>query len=300
MKQIALITAALLGVSLLFTNCNKIEETQSSEEETVTITATIDEDTKTSMDGLSVNWSEGDRMAVVTNEDHTLTQYTIQSGMGGKTATFSGAPKTHTTDHYFKAFYPYERVSIYNSTFEWVLVTIPTNQTYVENGFQTNLLPMRFTGYYFPNNTNIVYSDYRTFQYLGGVFQFNYFVDDEAPTTTVSGIRVSVKGGIDNRNGDVDKRYSRLVDNFISAPGLGGKTGDAYNSLYLTCPNVPLGTSANPTQFNIVYSGGITASNGITVTVYTNRGNKTFTRSGTLVFEDGKRITFPATEISFE
>ena len=114
-----------------------------------------------------------------------------------------------------------------------------------------------------------------------------------APSDTrVTRVDLTVTGNYQDRNGNITDRKINIDLN--KPVSLGGR--NARQTYSLTCPNVLLGKNAeDATVFNIVYTGGFTASKGFTITVRTDKGNMTLKKTSSFEFTDGKIIRFPAT-----
>lgn len=92
--------------------------------------------TKTSLDGKTVNWTEGDQIAVYSNIGNYSTGYNFPAAnIKGNTATFSGEVPAGTES--FFAVYPPERVSSVSAS--GAVVTIPSDQTPAAGTFAEEL-----------------------------------------------------------------------------------------------------------------------------------------------------------------
>lgn len=92
--------------------------------------------TKTSLDGKTVNWTEGDQIAVYSNIDYYSKGYNFPAAnINGNTATFSGEVPAGTES--FFAVYPPERVSSVSAS--GAVVTIPSDQTPAAGTFAEEL-----------------------------------------------------------------------------------------------------------------------------------------------------------------
>lgn len=113
MKKIAIIAAVLV----LFTACNK-EETFSPVKSGTKLTATLGVGTKTSLDGLLVNWTEGDEMVIFDGSAHTFTA----GASGSKVAITSDDELSETGTYY--GYYPASQFSSVNAgSFTGILPT---------------------------------------------------------------------------------------------------------------------------------------------------------------------------------
>ena len=118
-----------------------------AEDFSVEITARIDAgaDTRTTLSGLEDGmyyplWSAGDEIAVYADSDKDPSKFTLISGTGTKTASFSG---TRSGQDYL-AVYPYDIAgTVSDGT---VSVTIPAVQKYVKDSFGPGAFPMIAAG----------------------------------------------------------------------------------------------------------------------------------------------------------
>lgn len=274
MKKTMIVCTAVLG-ALLFAACNKLETvSQEPEVKMATLTADIRQDTKTTLDGVSVKWSADDALAVFSNDDYTKTEY-VSNNTGTNTthAVFIGEPKTGTR---FLATYPSSRSSFRAET-NYINVRIPDSQTYVENGIANNLLPMYATGTSLEN---------MTFDYLGGVLRIRLWA---STTTKVSEIKLTANELVStNHMLDIDVNTN---GNFTYYGG----SGSTY-SITLNCPSpVTLGDEEHPTEFNIVYMP-FSVSTGFVVKVTADAGVMYLTKTGSFTFARGKVTGFNAKE----
>lgn len=111
-----------------------------------TVTATIGAETKTSLgeneDGIyKVLWTEGDKIAVRTSDAAAQSAYTAKEG-GDVTAVFTPDKADAVLDFTKGAIaaYPAENVEIVS--LDKINITIPASQTYVENTFADDVMPM--------------------------------------------------------------------------------------------------------------------------------------------------------------
>ncbi len=133
----ALISAGLLSLA----SCEK----KGSEEPTTktTLTTSMEQqggNTKTSFDQTTkdVLWSSGDRIAVFFGDLTTNNEFTLASGEGTKSGTFTGSG----SDAKAYAFYPYNAGVTISDT-KTISFTLPSEQTYrPEGGFATDMNPM--------------------------------------------------------------------------------------------------------------------------------------------------------------
>ncbi len=132
----ALVSAALLSV----VGCEKKNGSIEPNTQT-TLTASMEQqgsDTKTTLVGQEVRWSSGDKIAVFFGDVTTRNEFTLASGQGTKSATFTGSG----SDAKAYAFYPYS-AGVTISSDKTISFTLPSEQTYrPEGGFATDMNPM--------------------------------------------------------------------------------------------------------------------------------------------------------------
>lgn len=147
MKKIGFYVATL--VAGVLASCSNVEDIQTSQNEMEDFVAVVAEGgTRTVLDatdGKGVLWSNNDALAIFrkTGKGYN-TKYVLKSGEGTSNATFSYAgvysPTTSTPNLVLEnnyAVYPYaENITMTNEGI--VNVTIPAEQTYAENTFDSN------------------------------------------------------------------------------------------------------------------------------------------------------------------
>lgn len=277
MKNTIITCTVLLG-ALIFASCSKVEtEPQVPEKGKATLKATINDETKTTLSGYSVYWSSDDALGVWSDSEFTKTEYTLTSGTGTKTGTFTGDSKSGSK---FLALYPYgNNVTGYQGSAE---ICVTNSQTYSAGGIANNLLPMVAYG------TSL---DNMVFQYCGGVVRIKLYADEAG--VNISSIKLTPVGN------NAPLTYARYSSAFSSyAPNATGNGGFiAGQPITLSCGDVELSTdSENPTEFNIVYCGSAVCSGGIEVVVTRSGGNKmTLVKSSSMNLARGKLFVFPTT-----
>ncbi len=135
---------ALLSVALLFTAaCNKREaivERRSSPNVLIASMEQPSSDTKASLGSSpehQVLWSEGDKIAVWFDDNTSMCEFTLKSGAGTNSASFTGIGSG--TSVY--AIYPYSNKA-FISPDKTILFIFPSEQQYKEDGFDPNQFPM--------------------------------------------------------------------------------------------------------------------------------------------------------------
>ena len=126
-------TAITVAVS-----CGKTEVSK-DEFSLAEITVQGESDVKTSLSGSSVLWSSGDKLAVFADGNSIGNKFTLKSGAGSGSGTFSGVKPVYTSsENYFVA---YPSTATYNggSTFTF---TLPAEVNYTEGTFANGSNPM--------------------------------------------------------------------------------------------------------------------------------------------------------------
>lgn len=125
-KFSALVAVAVIAASCAKEGTHSVDESNKVALEPMCIEASDESQTKTVLDGKSVNWTDGDEIAVYSNIDYT-TGYRFASTdiNGSNSATFSGKVPAGTES--FFAVYPPDKVVSVSA--EGVTVNIPAEQT---------------------------------------------------------------------------------------------------------------------------------------------------------------------------
>ena len=129
----------ILFASLALTvSCAKTE-TGKEEFPLTDITVSGEGAVKTSLSGTSVLWSDGDQLAVFAEGNGIANKFTLKSGAGSGSGTFSGVKPIYTgSENYFIA-YPSTATYNGNSTFTF---TLPSEVNYTEGTFANGSNPM--------------------------------------------------------------------------------------------------------------------------------------------------------------
>lgn len=279
MKNNILFTAIAIAVMLLG-SCSKTSVETGTVTEKATLSASIEDvDTKTTLDGVEVRWSENDKLALYSDSDLTKKEYTLTSGIGEKKATFTGDLIGGTK---FIAIYP-SKSAVFESNIPAIRINTPHNQTYVENGIADDLLPMVATG------TSL---DKMNFTYVGGILRIKLFAQTSKKIKSI----LFSPNNINNISGTVRYSYCFTADKNWATLGNYG-AAPSENNITLNCGSVALSTDKNnPTVFNIVYGGSFSCED-FTVTVESVSGEKMLlSKKGISTFEKGRIKTFNATE----
>ena len=122
----------------LAASCAKTE-TAREEVPLTEITVSGEGAVKTSLSGTSVLWSSGDQLAVFAQGNGIANKFTLKSGAGSGSGTFSGVKPIYTgSENYFIA-YPSTATYNGNSTFTY---TLPAEVEYTEGTFANGSNPM--------------------------------------------------------------------------------------------------------------------------------------------------------------
>lgn len=122
--------SALMAVAVIAASCAKegthsVDESNKVALEPMCIEASDESQTKTVLDGKSVNWTDGDKIAVYSNINYNKGYIFPATDIKGNSATFNGEVPVGTES--FFAVYPPERVVSVNK--DGVTVNIPADQT---------------------------------------------------------------------------------------------------------------------------------------------------------------------------
>lgn len=102
------------------------------------LTATVEDDCKTYLEGGPVKWEDGDCICVLTKGSKNCGSYVLSSGAGTEKATFTGGDLAESSEYY--ALYPYG--SSYSKTEGKYRFTTSSVQKYKANSFGTKSNPM--------------------------------------------------------------------------------------------------------------------------------------------------------------
>lgn len=130
MRKILFSAVALLA--LAFLSCNK-SELIPEQENVYTINASIENfGTKTTMDGNTVIWEEGDQIALFTNVDNEVpVLFTLSNGAGTPNGTFTTTEEI-TGKTFAAALYPYDANARYSSSSEKITTNLASSYTWKE------------------------------------------------------------------------------------------------------------------------------------------------------------------------
>ena len=103
MKRMFIVCAT---IAVMLCSCTK--ENVVTDEKVNTISATVPTETKTTIDGIHVTWSAGDRITAHNYSGNgTQSEYTLTSGVGKSNAEFNLTSGSGVNADNFRGFYPY-------------------------------------------------------------------------------------------------------------------------------------------------------------------------------------------------
>ena len=265
MKKTYLIAAALLAVC----GCQKSNESPVVTGKADKIQAYVEDnaDTKTiatpSEDGKSLDfvWAKGDKIGVVTasvsddvwgyknGNNYSSYEYTLDGAGGSKEGTFSAATGTPDGEKYL-AIYPREATSgISRGTYVNFCYTIPVNQKYVANGFDTKYAVMCAIS---DSKENMVFKHYSS------VLKLNIKAAKGFEGVRVQGIKVTAAPRYKEKD-DSDEKFSICGLSYFQK-AVGGTTishlngyDNTNNVINYSVSSVAL-SSDNASEFNIVFN----------------------------------------------
>lgn len=218
----------LAGLAMLAA-CDKFEKT-GPEPLLTEITVGQEGAVKTSLSGTSVLWSAGDQLAVFADGNSVGNKFTLQSGEGTGSGTFSGVrPQYVSTENYFIT-YPATATYNGNSTFTF---TLPSEVEYTAGTFAPGSNPML-------SGTSSTFGNF-TMKNLCGV------------------LKLRLKGSI---------KVSRLeltFDKAVTGPGTvsrGGNTlamtgsADSYKTVAVNCSSAQQLNTSTAKEFIVVIPDG--------------------------------------------
>lgn len=293
MKRFFLACGVFVGLVSL-TNCTK-NEVLTPGTESVGFTACIDDvNTKTTLNGLKVNWTKGDEIGIQVSRNHTENAsspkatypstygvYRLADDAAGSNVgrfTYSEGEEKITGDEEFFAFYPAEYCKSYSDN-GYFYVEFPTNQSYEEVMRGKLPLPMYGVG----TNRKV------NFNYAGAVVKLRVWAEEglEAHSCVLSA------------SGLYKKSFTYIKD------GKWQLLSHAHNVENLkTSMNTPLkiSTDANkPTEILMVIplSSERTLKN-VKFSINCTRGGTELKKASDLKITPGSMVTFPVTKLNLE
>lgn len=293
MKRFFLACGVFVGLVSL-TNCTK-NEVLTPGTESVGFTACIDDvNTKTTLNGLKVNWTKGDEIGIQVSRNHTENAsspkatypstygvYRLADDAAGSNVgrfTYSEGEEKITGDEEFFAFYPAEYCKSYSDN-GYFYVEFPTNQSYEEVMRGKLPLPMYGAG----SNRNV------NFKYAGAVIKLRVWAENE----------LEAHSCVLSASGLYKKSFTYIKD------GKWQLLSHAHNVENLkTSMNTPLkiSTDANkPTEILMVIplSSERTLKN-VKFSINCTRGGTELKKASDLKITPGSMVTFPVTKLNLE
>lgn len=304
MKTTKFLAVALVSAALM-TGCAKGDEEigmPDNGKQIHTLEATTPDESRTTLDGVSVNWAEGDALGVVEYRDKDATDwatwkpvtYTLTSGAGEKTAIFSADDGIKTDK--LLAVFPASACRTYSYI---CYLRIPAKQTYVNDGIANDLLPM----YAFSDDSKKL-----SFKYAAGVLRVPVYADVEG--MKVTRVTVSAEAPIYEGTSDMPKNgvYPIAGEVYFSPKSWGNFYGMVHQSQGVAIAYEMNGTelstdAANPTILNIVVCTHVDSNTikNLTFKFETVDGRSFFkAKSSPLTVNTGTVVKFPALACTFK
>lgn len=276
------------------TNCTK-NEVLTPGTESVGFTACIDDvNTKTTLNGLKVNWTKGDEIGIQVSRNHTENAsspkatypstygvYRLADDAAGSNVgrfTYSHGDETITGNEEFFAFYPAEYCKSYSNN-GYFYVEFPTNQSYEE--VMNGKLPLPMYG---EGSNRIV-----NFKYAGAVIKLQVWAEEglEAHSCVFSASGLYKKAFTFIKGGKWESlSHAHNVENL---------------KLSMSTP-LKISTDANnPTEILMVLplSSERTLKN-VKFSINCTRGGTELKKASDLKITPGSMVTFPVTKLNLE
>ncbi len=294
MKRFFTILSVMAAVGITLGSCNKetgiTDEPAGSPDTGKTLQGSIPE-TKVSLDGLDVKWSEGDALCVVSDTHFDKHEFTLVSGAGQKSATFASATGIAGGTK-FIAYYPSSIVTMAGitsggqKTGSWYLnINLPSTQIYVPNGVANNLLFMRAAG------TDL---QHMVFEQMMGIIRIKLYNDGTDPVT-ISRISLTNVGAKSLCGSYYDDYINYTEQTGLSRVNFTQIHGNNNNqTVILNGIDTELSRdAANPTVFNIVVPS--CTLSGFELSIENSNGEyMTKQKLSSLTVKGGQIETFPA------
>ena len=291
MKKTLLFTTA---IAMCFAgSCAEFEDDMNvNSGEGMTVTASLEEITRTHLDGINMYWKQSDAINVaidpaVSSKPYsvTLDRFDLQSGADTKSAVFKS--ETASPGDVYHAAYP--ATSYVKEGERYIYFDFPYEQEYVENGIKDGYVPMYAYGVDDPSKLS--------FMYGSGIVRLNLYDAQSANPVSISKIEVIT-----------DQPASGLMVaslNLNRFPAYRMNTNKQYTITY-DVPDVVLSKDpTQPTSFNIclantlcngikLLTDGVYAS--VTFNVYASDGSVFAKTKQNQTIEGGKIYDFPAVQ----
>ena len=292
MKKIFLFMTA---IAMCFAvSCTGLEDDMNvNSGEGMTVTASLEEITRTHLDGINMYWKEGDAINVAIDPQLTqpylvtLERFDLQSGADTKSAVFKS--ETASPGSVYHAAYPATSYVKAGGGDRYIYFDFPYEQEYVENGIKDGYVPMYAFGVDDPSKLS--------FMYGSGIVRLNLYDAKSASPVSISKIEVIT-----------DQPASGLMVaslNLNRFPAYRMNTNKQYTITY-DVPDVVLSKDpTQPTSFNIclantlcngikLLTDGVYAS--VTFNVYASDGSVFAKTKQNQTIEGGKIYDFPAVQ----
>ena len=293
MKRLFLACGVFAGMVGL-TNCTK-NEVLTPGTESVGFTACIDDvDTKTTLNGLKVNWTKGDEIGIQVSRNHTENAFSPKAtypstygvyrladeaaGSNVGRFTYSHGDETITGNEEFFAFYPAEYCQP-NGGNGYFYVEFPSNQKYEDVMGGKLQLPM-----YGEGSNRIV-----NFKYAGAVIKLQVWAEEglEAHSCVFSASGLYKKSFTFIKNGKWESLQPAYnVENLKLSMNTPLKISTDVNKPTEILMVIPL--SSERTLKNVKFSINCT------------RGGTELKKASDLKITPGSMVTFPATKLNLE
>lgn len=291
MKKTLLFTTA---IAMCFAvSCAEFEDDMNvNSGEGMTVTASLEEITRTHLDGVTMYWKQSDAINVaidpaVSSKPYsvTLDRFDLLSGADTKNAVFKS--ETASPGSVYHASYP--ATSYVKEGERYIFFDFPYEQEYVENGIKDGYVPMYAYGVNDPSKLS--------FMYGSGIVRLNLYDAKSANPVSISKVEVIT-----------DQPASGLMVaslNLNRFPAYRMNTNKQYTITY-DVPDVVLSKDpTQPTSFNIclantvsndieLLTGGVYAS--VTFKVYASDGSVFTKTKQNQTIEGGKIYDFPAVQ----
>ena len=245
-KFSALVAVAVIAASCAKEGTHSVDESNKVALEPMCIEASDESQTKTVLDGKSVNWTDGDKIAVYSNINYNKGYIFPATDIKGNSATFNGEVPVGTES--FFAVYPPERVVSVNK--DGVTVNIPAEQTPAAGTFaeEHNITVAQGT-----KTPGVPSVGTITFNNVCSYVKFTVpaYVSDVNKVTITSGNAIA---------GDFATASSKIVSNGTNSISMKGSFGAGKTFLFVIAP----GTVSNFSIYIETASGNWTrtVSNG--------------------------------------
>ena len=221
-KFSALVAVAVIAASCAKEGTHSVDESNKVALEPMCIEASDESQTKTVLVGKSVNWTEGDEIAVYSNIDYTTGYRFPATEINGNSATFNGEVPAGTES--FFAVYPPESVRSVNA--EGVTVNIPADQTPAEGTFaeEHNITVAQGT-----KTPGVPSVGTITFNNVCSYVKFTVpaYVSDVNKVTITSGNAIA---------GDFSTASSSIVSNGTNSISMSGSFGAGKTFIFVIAP----------------------------------------------------------------